>query len=62
MQTDTLGITEAAKHLGVSRQAVHKAIRRGTLYAVQVYGQWRIPRTEVERRANERRAATPVEA
>ena len=47
---DFLTITEAAKALGVSRQAVHSLIKRGKLKAEIIAGEYRILRYSVELR------------
>lgn len=43
----TLSITEAAEQLGMSRQAVHKAIDAGRLRALDVGGRWVISESAV---------------
>lgn len=45
----TVTTVEAAKHLGITRQAVHKRIRRGTIRAARVGRDWLIARSELQR-------------
>ena len=44
-----LGIPETARRLGISRQAVHSAIRRGIIHAERDGYYWRISEAEVDR-------------
>lgn len=44
-----LGIPETAQRLGISRQAVHSAIRRGIIHAERDGYYWRISEAEVDR-------------
>lgn len=51
---ETVSMAAAAEMLSVSRQAVHQAVRRGTLPAVKGQGGWRIDREAVNARIVER--------
>lgn len=44
-----LGIPETARRLGISRQAVHSAIKRGLIRAEREGYYWRVSEAEVER-------------
>jgi excisionase family DNA binding protein len=44
-----MGIPEVAQRLGISRQAVHSAIRRGIIHAERDGYYWRISEAEVDR-------------
>ena len=53
-----LTVTELAKRLNVTSQAIHNRIRRGTLQASKIDGAWYVEQEEAERVLN---AAKPVE-
>ena len=55
---DKRTVTELAKRLGVTSQAIHNRIRRGTLQAHKIDGTWYVEQEEAERVLNE---AKPVE-
>ena len=44
-----LGIPETARRLGISRQAVHSAIRRGIIHAEREGYYWHVSEAEVAR-------------
>ena len=44
-----LGIPETARRLGISRQAVHSAIRRGIIHAEREGYYWHVSEAEVDR-------------
>ena len=44
-------LTQAAKHLGISRQRAHQLVRRGILRAEQIAGRWLVPQEELVRLA-----------
>jgi len=46
---EQLSIPETARRLGVSRQAIHSAIRRGIIRAEREGYYWRVSEAEVER-------------
>jgi len=48
---------EAAKKLGVTRQAVHLMLKRGTLKGEQHGGMWFIHKNEVEKAKKRKEAA-----
>jgi len=50
---------EVARRLGISRQAVHEAITRGTMRSVVRYGVRLVDESEVER-YKKQKARTPV--
>lgn len=62
---DLITVSEAAKELGISREAVYKAIREGRLAAVNILGKIGIERKalkeyhpeEIRIKAGKRRAA-----
>ncbi|HZQ08916.1 MAG TPA: helix-turn-helix domain-containing protein [Anaerolineae bacterium] len=61
-EQELLPLTEAAQLLSgsiSSRAALYARIRRGTLYAVRVGRQWRIPRVEVNRLLRQAKRAKP---
>ncbi len=45
---DLLTVAEAAKELGISREALYQAIREGRLKAVKILGKYGIRRKELE--------------
>lgn len=51
---ETVSMATAAEMLSVSRQAVHRAVKRGTLPAVKELQGWRIDREAVSARILER--------
>ncbi|MCH8293364.1 helix-turn-helix domain-containing protein [Candidatus Poribacteria bacterium] len=53
-----LTVTELAKQLGVTNQAIHNRIRRGTLQAGKIDGAWYVEQEEAQRVLD---AAKPVE-
>ncbi|MAE39555.1 MAG: hypothetical protein CML07_01275 [Psychrobacter sp.] len=53
-----LTVTELAKRLGVTSQAIHNRIRRGTLQATKLDGTWYVEPEEAERVLN---IARPIE-
>lgn len=57
----TLGTTDAADLLGVTRQRVHQMVQEGKLPGRMVYGKIRIPRDAVIRIRQEREPATRKE-
>lgn len=46
---DILTVSEAAKELGISREAVYLAIREGRLTAVKILGKYGITRDELDK-------------
>ncbi len=46
---DILLVSEAAKELGISREAVYLAIREGRLTAIKILGKYGVPRDALER-------------
>ncbi|WP_419184706.1 helix-turn-helix domain-containing protein [Botrimarina mediterranea] len=50
-----MSTVEAARHLGVGREAVISAIRRGNLGAHKLGRDWLVPVAELERYSKERR-------
>jgi excisionase family DNA binding protein len=46
-------ITEGAKMLRMSRSSVYEGIRSGSIPAVRIAGQWRIPLAALQRLADE---------
>ena len=50
MQPVLISVTEAAKRLGVTRQAIGKAIRAGRLTAVKVGRQWCIAESDLPKK------------